>query len=426
MKSFKYTLCGMLASTVLAGAISAPAFAESSVVQVSKKPRQDYDALGLSVGSFYLMPSAVGGVTIDDNIYATDTGKVDDTIFNVKPEVGLYSNWNNNSFAVIASADLGYYDQNSREDYEDYTLTSYGTLEVMEGTYFDAGVDYSKLHEDRGSPDSLGAVADPTEYNMFKANVAFTRDLSLLSMKLFADYTRRNFKDADLVGGGINNNDDRDRKRYNVGLRLGYEIGDSTEAYVLGSRNKVEYDNSQEDGGPLRDGNGYRLVVGGVLDITGTTSIDVYAGYLNHDYDSSVLKDVGKFTYGAAIEWSPTELTSMKLGVSQDVVETSVSDENALGAFVPVAGILNTGVDFTIEHELMENLILSGIASYARQEFIGTVREDDVLGFGLAGEYLINRNLRLKLRYDYSDKSNEVGRGEFSRNKIMASLKLQW
>ena len=50
-------------------------------VAVLERTRSEYDPVGIPAGSFIFYPSSIGSVTFDDNVYATQTNKVSDVVF---------------------------------------------------------------------------------------------------------------------------------------------------------------------------------------------------------------------------------------------------------------------------------------------------------------------------------------------------------
>lgn len=408
--------------------VSYAATAQNSeqVTSVYERARPDYDVRGGRSGSFLFKPTLDVAGSYDSNIFAQESGETDDFIARIKPGFDLSSDWNNNALSFFGNADFGRYADNTRENYEDIWLGANGRIDISRGTSLSANIGWSDLHEDRGSPDALGVQANQTTYSTFTAGIGFLRDEALISLAINADYTDQDYDDVALIGGGTLNNDDRDRQLYSGDVRFGYEIDQYYEAFIRVSANRVEYDNSQEDGGPQRNSDGYEIVGGAAFDITGTSQGEIFAGYINQEYDSDTLEDIGDFTFGASLLWNPTGLTSIRGAVSRTVTETIVADVDSTGALAQASGILGTVFDLQLEHELQRNVLLKGTATYIKQNFENTVRDDDLFNASLGASYLINRNFSFDATYTFNYRDTTAQGQDFKRHIFMLGVTAKW
>lgn len=431
-----YSTTSALALAMTAGlsvsAVAQDGAPEDQVVSVYERSRPDYSAPGARTGSFLFYPTISTSVKYDSNIYASRAGptaqiagEFDDFIFQVKPGFALTSDWNQNYFSLYADADIAKYGDNTGEDYEDFNFGFNGRMDISRGTSIDIGASYSDLHEDRGSPNNIGRAAAPTLYDVFKANVGFTRDLSLVSLSVGGNYENYNYDNADLVGGGIFNNDIRDYEKLSGSVRLGYEVDQYYETFIRLTANATNYDDSQATGGPQRNSDGWEAVVGTAFDITGTSQGEIFVGYIEQNYDSNSLTNIGNFTFGASMLWNPTGLTSVRVGVNRAVQETIVA-EVINGFAVPAAGILSTTFNFDVEHELQRNVLLKGTARYSKGEFVNTNRDDDTFNASLGTSYLLNRNLSIDATYTFDGRNTTQAGQDFKRHMFMVGLKAKW
>lgn len=168
-------------------------------------------------------------------------------------------------------------------------------------------------------------------------------------------------------------------------------------------------------GGFNRDSDGFDVVAGMRLALTNLLFGEVFAGYTQQSYDDRRLGDVTGIAFGAAVEWYPSELLTVSLDAERRVDDTIA--ENASGRFDTVIGV---GVDY----ELLRNVILSADGQYLNSDFEGTGRDDDVITAQIGGEYLINRNARARLNYEYRERSSNVAFEEFSKNTVLFSVGL--
>lgn len=417
------------ATAILASlGLSFAASAQNSeqVTSVYERARSDYDALGGRSGSFLFKPTLGVAGTFDTNIFAQESNETDDFIARIRPGFELNSDWNNNALSFFGSGDIGRYVDNTRENFDDIRLGASGRLDISQGSRLTGSIGWSDVHEDRGSADALGVQANQTTFSTFNASVGFERDEALISFAANAAYTEDNYDDVALIGGGTLNNDDRDRKRYSGDVRIGYEVDEYYEAFVRLAANRVEYDDSQEDGGPQRNSDGYEIVAGASFDVTGKSQGEIFAGYIKQEYDSDSLNNIDDFTFGASLLWNPTGLTSVRGTVKRTVTETIVQSVNAAGTPVAASGVLGTLFDLQLEHELQRNVLLKGTATYIKQNFENTVRDDDLFNASLGARYLINRNLSLDATYTFNYRDTTDQGQDFKRHIFSVGIRAKW
>jgi hypothetical protein len=90
--------------------------------------------------------------------------------------------------------------------------------------------------------------------------------------------------------------------------------------------------------------------------------------------------------------------------------------------------MLSGTVGGQVDHELLRNVILSGLARYRLDDYHGVDRHDRISEVGISGEYLLNRNIGLHLGYSYlKQDSSGAARGlTFDINRVMLSTTLQY
>lgn len=433
MHSMTSTLALVIAGGFSVSAVAQDGGPSDQVVSVYDRYRPDFTAPGARSGSFLFNPTITGSGKFNSNIFArragataTSPGEVDDFIWQIKPGFSLNSDWNQNFFSFYADADIAKYTDNTREDYEDFNIGANGRIDIQRGMNFNYGVRYSDTHEDRGAPDTNGLQGELTTFETFAANVGFVRDQSILSLAVDGAYENLDFNNPDLIGGGTLDNTQRNRERFSGSVRVGYEIDQYYEAFVKVSANRIEYDDARATGGPERNSDGYEVIAGASFDITGTSRGEFFGGYIKQTYDNDRLGEIDDFTFGASLLWNPSGLTSVNLGVTRQVLETIVADQDANGGLAFASGILATAYRFDIEHELQRNVLLKAGVGFTQQEFENTVREDDNYAASFGATYLLNRNFSLNADYSWEYRNTNTQGQDFKRHIFMVGLKAQW
>jgi hypothetical protein len=370
---------------------------------VAERARPALDPKGLPVGAFTLLPSLGLEVRHDDNIFATDTFEEDDLITLLRPEVRLQSNWSRHRVLVAGDAAIARYDEFDGEDYEDIRVWAQGRFDVRNGQA-DATLRHSELHEDRTSVDDRRGIA-PTEYSEDSLYAAYTYRPGRLLLRGSFDYQALDFDDTETLTGSVSN-DDRDRDRTGLGLRAGYEMSPDYILFVEGKVDAIDYDQQFADcDNPLinpcyeRSSDGLEVVAGAMLDFSGRTFGEVYAGYIERDYDDARFGKADGPTFGADLTWNVTGLTTVEFSASRTIDSTTI-----IGA----AGIETTRFGVSADHELLRNLLLSLDMSTTTEDFEGVDREDDIRSIELGARYLMNRYMYLSLGYRWRDRDSSL------------------
>lgn len=380
-------------------------------VTVQDRARPDFDPIGIRAGSFFLFPSIGLAGLYDDNIFAEDDDEEGDFAAIVTPLLRLRSNFSRHSLNLDVGAETAFYAEEDDNDYQDVFARGGGQLEITRDNLLDASFDLSRLHEDRDSPDDTGQD-EITDYYRQQAGLSYRRNFNRLFAIVGSEIVRLDFQDTD-----DENNDDRDRNQLVGRARLGYELGPRLAAFVQGTADARRYDETPDDGGFDRDSEGYGARVGATVDITSILFGELSAGYTYRTYDDEELDSVDGFSFGGAITWNVTPLTSVIFEGLGEIQETTV----AAGGDT-AAGNFQTSLGVDVTHELLRNVLLNANAGYIRDDFEGIDRTDDSVLVGGGVSYLLNRNLSLDATYSFRNRFSDDSDEEYTRNIILLGL----
>lgn len=412
------TLIAAIAATALytvpVSIASAQEITDNRNVGVRDRARPGYDAVGIRAGGFMVYPEASVTGTYNDNIFASDVGEVDDFITTLAAGIAVQSNWSRHALNLNAGLAQLLFADNSDEDRLDWNIGGNGRVDITRDTNISGGLSYAQLHEDRGAPNAVGLAAEPTEYTLFQAEAALAHRFNRVTTRIGATYADYDYDSVPLIGGGVLNQDDRDREQFTQFLRLGYDVSPDTNLYVQGTLNQRKYDQQPPVVLLDRDSDGWAIVGGADFRLTNLAQGEVYIGYQEQSFDDPTLPDISGLAFGAAVDWFVTPLTTIRINAASTVEETV-----AAGA----SGFLDQSVGLRIDHELMRNVIVGARASYANQDFEGIARSDDTIRAGLGVDYLINRNLSAGLEYGYTDRDSNVPGLDYMRNEIGLTLR---
>lgn len=367
---------------------------------VRNRPRPDYDAQGVRVGSFRLLPQMIVAPLFDDNVFRTNTGEKEDVVTVLSPSVNLESDWGQHALNFSAGSDLGFYVDNTHEDFKDYHFASDGRLDVTRDTRVSGLAGLYHLHQGRGDPDDPVGALEPTEFDRYVGQVRGSHRMGRFTGILTGLFQRFDYQDVPRRAAGLPdiNNDDRDRNRYEGSLQVNYEIVPDYSAFVRGGGNVEDYDDGVDDNGFNRDNHGYDVVAGAEIDFGGIVFGNFFAGYSWTNRDDPALSDFSGYNVGADITWNVTRLTTITGTVERQISDTTL--RGASGSFVTTAGVV-------VDHELLRNLIVSLNASGQQNDFEGIDRTDYNFAGGLAVDYFINRYFFVGALYEHRERLSE-------------------
>jgi hypothetical protein len=390
---------------------------------VLERARPDYDRPGVRLGSFIARPTIGLNETYDSNIYATPSA-TSDFYTSLTPGISLQSDWGRHALAFNASGDFKWYSSHDSENANNGSADVTGRYDISTGSYLVGDVGYALNHEDRSSPsrDSGGPVLfnpkTPVQYSTTGGYVGYVRQEGRIGLNVDGTVTSYSYVNSSDIAGNIVTETDRSRIEYVGAVKASYELipQQPYNVFIRGLGNTRKYnavDSTQgSPTGPTpgisarRNSTGWEVDVGGSVQVTRLITAELYAGWLDQEYDSALYKSVSAPAFGGNLLWNVTPLTSIKASASQSVAETDLTGASSS---------TEDNLSLTVEHELLANLIIVGSGGYVHDSYNGISRTDDTYGFDGGVRYLINRMWRATGDLSYSSRSSSVSGQNYDR-----------
>ena len=394
-------------------------FARDRVVAVRDRPRPDYEALGVPVGTFTAYPRLQADAEYNDNIFAVSNGADGDWIVRLKPEVSLESGWSRHALAAYARATISRYQDFDGENSQDYGFGATGRLDVTRGSNVAAGADYARLSEPRTSSNAPASTREPISYDMSSAYLAGTRSSGRVKLSARADSRVYDYKDGVTLGGTIVDQDNRDRTVSSLTGRGDYAVSPDTAVFVQLTGNSRDYDTATSALLPARDSEGYEALVGANFEVGALSRGEIAIGYISQSFDEAAYDEISGFGARAQLEWFPTQLTTVTGTASRTIEDAGIAG---------TGGYLSSAVGVQIDHELMRNVLLNANLTLAKDEYEGIDRDDDRLTASVGGTYLLNRAVGISLAASHFEQSSTGtgGGSDFDVNRLSLSLVAQF
>ena len=391
---------------------------------VLDRARPDYDAVGIRAGSFLILPKATTTVDASDNILASHTNTVSDTVILFQPEVTMRSNWSRNMLEVYGRAAFSAYGSNSSQNATEAEVRASGRYDIAEGSNLNGGLGYAYMAEPRylataqAQNGNLSTSSGPEHYTLLSAHAGAVQAMNrvrLTETVQFADYR---YEGNALTFGVYGGEKTRDRTEVTETGRAELAVSPDTSVFVQGDLNQRSYRLGPPQAVLNRDSNGYDVTVGARLDLTHLVRGEFRIGYLNQDYDSAAFKSVSGLSLSGRFDYFVTPLTTVTV-----TADRSVGD----AADPRSSGYITTNGGVEVDHELRRNIILTGRAFVAHDDYRGIDRTDDRWTARVGGTWLVNRMVGVGLFFDHIDVGSKgtAAIPDYTVNQILLSLVIQ-
>ncbi len=386
----------------------------------SARAAEDYDPVGVRVGSFKLFPELQLDEIYNDNIYAANAsiGKQGSFVQLIKPTLDLRSDWNNHMLNFFARGAFGFYSASSMENYQDFSVGADGRIDIQRNWNIYGGGSFNRRHEERGTPNAITGAFEPNKFDQIVGNLGYYQRFNRISLRLDGRIDNYHYLDSGPgpVAGAIFNWD-RDRTEFRESLRLGYEFLPGFEVWARGSMNQRRYANGVDSQGFARNSSGFDVVGGVAIDLGGITSVELFAGYVQQDYVDGRYPSIMAPTFGVAAYWNPIRELWVKPFLRRTIEDSALTS---------TAAYLNTAMGIDVDYRMRPNIRLDGHFDYAIADYNAisgaAQRYDQYFTFRAGVMYLPTPNFYLGPTYQFIHRtSNQVG-SDYDQNTITLRL----
>jgi hypothetical protein len=355
-------------------------------VTVMSRRRDDFDPLGIRVGSFMIRPNVSESAGFDDNVLGTSK-KTSSPVFMTSGSVEAKSDWARRSLDFGLTVDDSRYTDVPKQSQTNWSASVAGSYDIGRDTAY-LGYTHQNLNQ---TPRDLDTPAldrtIPYRIDTFRAgyNVTFNR-LSLRPELALGIYS---FDDGTVAGVPYPQRF-RDRVVTTPGIVASYELSPRRKVLVI-VRNAIADYRAPEPGATVRDYNDTSILTGIDYDGGGLWRTRLLAGYERRTFTSRDLKTIEAPVAEATVVFNPTGLTTLTGTVSRRIADSA--DETT-------TGFTETAVKLSVDHEYLRNVLLRANAGFAYNEYGQNQGHQTLANLGASATWLVNRNARLALSYD--------------------------
>lgn len=393
-------------------------FARDRGITVRERPRPEYEALGVNAGGFVVYPRIQVEAEYNDNVLSSETDEQSDTLFRIKPDVTITSDWGRHALTAFARANTSRYVDLTSENTTDWNAGASGRLDLVRDANIVIGADTGRQTESRASTNTPLLTVKPIRYDASQAYIAAATVRNRIKLSARADWRRYDFDDGLTAADVVIEQDDRDRDVSSLTGRVDYALSPATAIFVQATGNDRDYDQALAPG-LSRNSSGYELLAGASFEVGAVIRGEIAGGYIEQTFDESSYETLSGFGVRGELVWMPTQLTTATFTGSR-----TIEDSGIVGA----AGYLSTRWQGQVDHELRRNIILTGTLDYTQDDYEGLDREDNRWSGTLSATYLLNRYLGLSLSVNQAAlTSSGASRGlEYDTRRVMLTLVTQF
>jgi hypothetical protein len=399
----RWLLLALLSSSPL---LPTPVQAQEDVqrVSVAGRSRDDYDALGIRLGSITLKPSVGFNVALDDNIYAQEVNQQRDAILTLSPSLVVQQKSPIATAELEVSANLErYMDQGSENSDDGFAR---GSVRIRPDPTLQLTSDFNLVRraEDRRNLGSFTLAPTPVRFTSVESQVGAEKALGSLRFGLSGRVRRASYNSGTAPDGTGIDYSFRNFNIYQGTARVGFSRTGSSQLYLAGTYNRRLYDQRPGDPNfdPLtrfdRTSSGYRIELGYNRQVSALLFFMGQIGYLRQDFADSRLRDIQGLSFSGNLLYNFTPLTSVTARASRTLDET----------VTPLAaGNLRSEVAVRVDHELLRNLIVSADVRYAdiqpsdvtegadAADLLRFARQSQEFETGASARYLLSRKITI-------------------------------
>lgn len=386
---------------------------------VLDRPRPEYEALGLRLGSFTLFPRLDSEVGFSDNVYAVKSPRTSDGYVAFAPRATLSNNDIRYSLDVSAGYAGRRYFSESQRDENTWFAGANGRFDANSSLSLSARLRASRAVEPRTSAAVPLTASEPVQYRQNEAGATINFTGGKTRGQLTFDYNGFTFASVRTFAGTVLDQSSRNRDVYRGGGRGEISISADTSVFVQLGYEKSDYRTPLAVGVPNRTSEQLRALVGASFDVTSLIRGALSAGYVRRSYNAAIYPDISGWAAEGRIQYFVSPLTTVTLNLRRTVEDASFQD---------TSGFFATSANLRADHELLRNLLLYAQAGYEIDTYQGrgaTVPDVKVWRLGAGARYFMNRTIGIGFSYAHDSRTSNAVANAYTENRGLISLILQ-
>lgn len=405
-------------ATTLIQPVISPEYRRDRNISVLERPHPDYDPLGYRLGSFLLNPSLTLSPGITSNVYTDNENKTGDIFLIAEPILRATSDWSVHRVVLEASGDLRRYGKAKVRNQNGWDVSAAGRLDISQDLIVEASVEGGRRFE---SPFSDDVVANTTNISSYLHSLASLKaSYTVGRTRLVGAWDRSTYDFNEVTFSDRPARDQRFRDRTTNRLTgiVDYALSPSLSVYGELILDQNDYPFLLINGDPNRDSRGYALIGGTNFDLAGLMRGSIGAGYSRRNYKSSLYPDASGLSVQAKVDFFPTPLTTVGVTAQRQIQDAGLGGAGAYS---------DNRATIRIDHELLENLLLTLDGDAARRSYFELDQYTNVWSAGFAARFQMTRAFSIggNIRYGSSRPHGENLGNAFDEFRAIVSVRIR-
>jgi hypothetical protein len=377
-----------------------------------------YEALGIKAGSFLILPAVEfsGGYNTNPQHAPGGPGSL---YYVVAPELHVRSNWASNSLtADITSSYTGYQNDSFQPSLNVPYLNGKvdGTLDVTRFTQILLEARSIISTQNPGSPNIQAGLTKLPINLTLGGTFGVAEEFGRTDVSLKGTFDRSTNQNSELTNGESVSNSYQNFDQYAGILRVGYEIDPGLKPFVEVSEDTRVHDTAVDIFGEDRNSNGSSAKLGADVNLFGSLTGEIAAGYMQRDYHDPTLPNVAGPTLDGALLWQATPLTTAKFTAATTINESLLQG---------VSAAFSHDFSLEVDHALRTWLIANAQLGYGHDNYVGLGRQDNRYFAATGLTYKMNREMQLRgeVREDWL--TSNVSGVAYTATSFLLTMRLQ-
>ncbi|WP_170149561.1 outer membrane beta-barrel protein [Rhodoplanes roseus] len=387
---------------------------------------------GIRAGAFLLRPAIEITTGFDTNPTRIQ-GLPGSSLTTVSPELIIRSDWQRHQLNADLRGTYTWYGQTYPPVTENAgTVASTATPEIIDRPTMDSRVngrfDVDKLSHFDGEARAVVSTDNPGSPNVqtglkrfplvttVGATFGYTQAFNRLEVTTKGTLDHQVYQDSLLADGTTYSNADREYNQYGGAVRVGYELKPGLRPFVETGADTRIHAQKVDRNGYDRDSTGTFVKVGSTFEFSRKLVGEASLGWLWRFYEDDALTNMSGLTIDAALAYTLSDLTLVKL----------VGTTRAAEIIVPgMSGVFSRDISVQVDHAFRRWLIGTALVGTGIDDYVGSDRLDHRYFASVSMLYKLSREVALKseLRQDWL-RSN-IQNADWSATRITVGVRLQ-
>jgi hypothetical protein len=391
-----------------------PGYGTEQGVTVQSRARPAYEPLGIHINTSTIRPMLGMSVGYDNNIFGGPSHR---GAWEIATQPSVLASTENSigSAGLYLSANDVHYLGVPSQHRSDGSAFLGGTINLGRDK-LTLGAGYLSQHEDRTALDALPSD-QPVAFTVANFRASYDAAFGRFTATPAIELNQFQFANTTIFGHPVSEAG-RDRTSVQGGVTLRYGWMSGRDLLWVNRLVDTRYDHPSV-GRTSNDSDAWQTLFGVDYDDDTVWRYRLLGGV---EYRQAAASTASQITGIAEAEiiWSPTGMTTLHASAFRGVEDAA---QTGLSNFT------YTSARLRVDHELLRNVLLTASATVRQATFNQTGGQQLGFGFDTGASWLINRNLRLSLTYDFADVRNAhlpVGTvaGDYTRSLTLLAVRV--